>query len=98
MVLGRTYRVVPGEEEQTFEIEKYIVHKEFDDDTYDNDIGKVILFSYTLLPCPARSPPLSSPNATDTPFSSLALSITPVEVRFQAVCPGEQLCRHCLPP
>lgn len=40
MVLGRTYRVVPGEAEQTFEIEKYIIHKEFDDDTYDNDIGK----------------------------------------------------------
>ena len=40
MVLGRTYRLVPGEEEQAFEVEKYIVHKEFDDDTYDNDIGK----------------------------------------------------------
>lgn len=70
VVLGRTYRVVPGEEEQTFEVEKYIVHKEFDDDTYDNDIGKVILFSYTLLPRPARSPSTSSPNA-DSPFSLL---------------------------
>ncbi|XP_006983053.1 tissue-type plasminogen activator [Peromyscus maniculatus bairdii] len=45
VVLGRTYRVVPGEEEQTFEIEKYIVHKEFDDDTYDNDIALLQLRS-----------------------------------------------------
>lgn len=37
--------MVPGEEEQKFEVEKYIVHKEFDDDTYDNDIGKMSLFS-----------------------------------------------------
>lgn len=45
VVLGRTYRVVPGQEEQTFEIEKYIVHKEFDDDTYDNDIALLQLRS-----------------------------------------------------
>ncbi|XP_036009720.1 tissue-type plasminogen activator isoform X2 [Mus musculus] len=45
VVLGRTYRVVPGEEEQTFEIEKYIVHEEFDDDTYDNDIALLQLRS-----------------------------------------------------
>lgn len=64
MVLGRTYRVVPGQEEQTFEIEKYIVHKEFDDDTYDNDIGKTLFFSDTLVP------PLSSPD-TDSLLSSL---------------------------
>uniref|UniRef100_A0A2I3NIJ7 Plasminogen activator n=1 Tax=Papio anubis TaxID=9555 RepID=A0A2I3NIJ7_PAPAN len=43
--LGRTYRVVPGEEEQKFEVEKYIVHKEFDDDTYDNDIALLQLKS-----------------------------------------------------
>lgn len=40
MVLGRTYREIPGEEEQKFEVEKYILHKDFDEDTYDNDIGK----------------------------------------------------------
>lgn len=56
VVLGRTYRVVPGEEEQTFEIEKYVVHKEFDDDTYDNDIGKTLLFSHTLLSHPRTLP------------------------------------------
>lgn len=45
VVLGRTYRVVPGEAEQTFEIEKYVIHKEFDDDTYDNDIALLQLRS-----------------------------------------------------
>ncbi|XP_029411516.1 tissue-type plasminogen activator isoform X2 [Nannospalax galili] len=45
VVLGRTYRVVPGEEEQKFEVEKYMVHKEFDDDTYDNDIALLQLKS-----------------------------------------------------
>ncbi|KAL1772963.1 tissue-type plasminogen activator [Sigmodon hispidus] len=45
VVLGRTYRVVPGDEEQAFEIEKYIVHEKFDDDTYDNDIALLQLRS-----------------------------------------------------
>uniref|UniRef100_A0A8D1WEM2 t-plasminogen activator n=1 Tax=Sus scrofa TaxID=9823 RepID=A0A8D1WEM2_PIG len=48
VVLGRTYRLVPGEEEQAFEVEKYIVHKEFDDDTYDNDIALLQLKSDSL--------------------------------------------------
>nr|P98119.1 RecName: Full=Salivary plasminogen activator alpha 1; AltName: Full=DSPA alpha-1; Flags: Precursor [Desmodus rotundus]AAA31591.1 plasminogen activator alpha 1 [Desmodus rotundus]AAA31592.1 plasminogen activator alpha 1 [Desmodus rotundus] len=45
VVLGRTYRVKPGEEEQTFKVKKYIVHKEFDDDTYNNDIALLQLKS-----------------------------------------------------
>ncbi|KAF6084705.1 plasminogen activator, tissue type [Phyllostomus discolor] len=48
VVLGRTYRVEPGREEQKFEVEKYIVHKEFDDDTYDNDIALLQLKSDSL--------------------------------------------------
>ncbi|XP_047713290.1 tissue-type plasminogen activator [Prionailurus viverrinus] len=48
VVLGRTYRVVPGEEEQKFEVEKYIIHKEFDDDTYDNDIALLKLQSDSI--------------------------------------------------
>ncbi|ELW71416.1 Tissue-type plasminogen activator [Tupaia chinensis] len=49
VVLGRTYRLVPGEEEQKFEVEKYIVHKEFDDDTYNNDIALLQLRSDSSL-------------------------------------------------
>nr|XP_020015065.1 tissue-type plasminogen activator [Castor canadensis] len=45
VVLGRTYQEVPGEEEQKFEVEKYIIHKEFDYDTYDNDIALLQLKS-----------------------------------------------------
>ncbi|KAL2762012.1 tissue-type plasminogen activator isoform 4 precursor, partial [Daubentonia madagascariensis] len=45
VILGRTYRLVPGEEEQKYEVEKYIVHKEFDDDTYNNDIALLQLKS-----------------------------------------------------
>ncbi|XP_004483245.1 tissue-type plasminogen activator [Dasypus novemcinctus] len=48
VVLGRTYRLVPGEEEQQFEVEKYIVHSAFDDDTYDNDIALLQLKSDSL--------------------------------------------------
>nr|XP_023486540.1 tissue-type plasminogen activator isoform X1 [Equus caballus] len=48
VVLGRTYRLVPGEEEQKFEVEKYIVHQEFDDDTYDNDIALLQLKSDSM--------------------------------------------------
>lgn len=98
MVLGRTYRVIPGEEEQTFEVEKYIIHEEFDDDTYDNDIGKMLLFSYTLLLRPGRSLPSPPLTPSTHPLSSLAHSITATEVTIQAMCPREQLCRHCLSP
>ncbi|XP_045142790.1 tissue-type plasminogen activator [Echinops telfairi] len=45
VVLGRTYRLIPGEKEQKFEVEKYIVHKEFDFDTYNNDIALLKLKS-----------------------------------------------------
>ena len=69
MVLGRTYRLVPGEEEQMFEVEKYIVHKEFDDDTYDNDIGKMSPSPWLQLdppapPCPPRPPRPQAPMET----------------------------------
>ncbi|XP_037382051.1 tissue-type plasminogen activator [Talpa occidentalis] len=45
VILGRTYRLIPGEEEQKFEVEKYIIHNKFDDDTYDNDIALLRLRS-----------------------------------------------------
>lgn len=48
VVLGRTYRLIPGEEEQRFEVKKYVIHKEFDDDTYNNDIALLQLKSESL--------------------------------------------------
>lgn len=38
VVLGRTYRASPSDEEQRFSVEKYIVHNKFNIDTFDNDI------------------------------------------------------------
>uniref|UniRef100_A0ACB8EZU5 Uncharacterized protein n=1 Tax=Sphaerodactylus townsendi TaxID=933632 RepID=A0ACB8EZU5_9SAUR len=38
VILGRTSRVIPQEDEQKFEVEKYIMHENFDRNTYDNDI------------------------------------------------------------
>nr|KAF6460854.1 plasminogen activator, tissue type [Molossus molossus] len=48
VVLGRTYRLIAGEEEQQFKVEKYILHKEFDGDTYNNDIALLRLKSDSL--------------------------------------------------
>ncbi|KAM6220481.1 tissue-type plasminogen activator [Rhynchocyon petersi] len=48
VVLGRTYRLIPGEEEQKFEVEQYIVHEKFDDETYNNDIALLRLKSSSL--------------------------------------------------
>ncbi|XP_075412725.1 tissue-type plasminogen activator [Tenrec ecaudatus] len=45
VVLGRTYQLIPGKKEQTFQVEKYIIHKEFDFDTYNNDIALLKLKS-----------------------------------------------------
>lgn len=65
-----------------FEVEKYIVHKEFDDDTYDNDIGKMSPSPWLQLdppappcpPCPPRpQAPPSSPWKSPL-FSSIPLS------------------------
>lgn len=45
VVLGRTYTLAPAPQEQKFEVEKYTVHKEFDDNTFDNDIALLKLKS-----------------------------------------------------
>lgn len=105
MVLGRTYREVPGEEEQIFEVEKYIIHKKFDADTYDNDIGKMSLFFVlqfklqTIRHTPTCGhshlllylPPLKS-EALHTGlflFFVLPPSTAETEIRFTTMCPGE---------
>ncbi|XP_053573975.1 tissue-type plasminogen activator [Bombina bombina] len=39
VVLGRTYRLEPGQEEQKFYVERFYSHKRFASDTFDNDIA-----------------------------------------------------------
>ncbi|XP_006273585.1 tissue-type plasminogen activator [Alligator mississippiensis] len=45
IILGRTYREIPGKNEQQFQVKKYIVHNQFDPETYDNDIALLQLTS-----------------------------------------------------
>ncbi len=40
MVLGRTFRLQNSSSEQIFDVEKYWIHEQYDDETYDNDIGE----------------------------------------------------------
>ncbi|XP_066449505.1 tissue-type plasminogen activator [Eleutherodactylus coqui] len=43
--LGRTVRLEPGEEEQSFTVEQLYIHPQFDDYTFDNDIALLKLKS-----------------------------------------------------
>ncbi|XP_069623011.1 tissue-type plasminogen activator [Ranitomeya imitator] len=43
--LGRTMQVVPGEQEQSFRVERMHIHPHFDDFTFDNDIALLKLKS-----------------------------------------------------
>ncbi|XP_075457642.1 tissue-type plasminogen activator isoform X2 [Ascaphus truei] len=45
VILGRTLRVVPGQEEQKLLVERYYVHPRFDPKTFDNDIALLKLRS-----------------------------------------------------
>ncbi|XP_043840653.1 tissue-type plasminogen activator isoform X1 [Dromiciops gliroides] len=45
VILGRTYRKEKEEDEQEFEVEKYIVHEKFVSETFDNDIALLQLKS-----------------------------------------------------
>ncbi|XP_006002908.1 tissue-type plasminogen activator [Latimeria chalumnae] len=45
VVLGRSYRVEPSEDEQKFQVEKFFIHKNFDAETFDNDIALLKLKS-----------------------------------------------------
>lgn len=40
VILGRTFRKQNSSSEQTFKVEKYWMHQNFDEDTFDNDIGE----------------------------------------------------------
>ncbi|MGH0187702.1 UNVERIFIED_CONTAM: hypothetical protein FKN15_025821 [Acipenser sinensis] len=41
VVMGRTYRLQSSTNEQIFRVEKYFVHEQYDEETFDNDIGQV---------------------------------------------------------
>ncbi|KAM4749474.1 tissue-type plasminogen activator isoform 2-T2 [Rhinophrynus dorsalis] len=45
VVLGRTFRAVPGAEEQKFSVERLYIHPKFDSNTFDNDIALLKLHS-----------------------------------------------------
>ncbi|XP_053319028.1 tissue-type plasminogen activator [Spea bombifrons] len=45
VILGRTMRVEPGEEEQKFTVDQMVIHPQFDEDTFDNDIALLHLHS-----------------------------------------------------
>ncbi|XP_053126143.1 tissue-type plasminogen activator [Hemicordylus capensis] len=45
VVLGRTSRMTPEANEQRFQVEKYVLHKDYDSRTYDNDIALLKLNS-----------------------------------------------------
>ncbi|XP_040394285.1 tissue-type plasminogen activator isoform X6 [Cygnus olor] len=47
IVLGRTSRATPEENEQNFQVKNYIVHQRFDSENYDNDIALLQLKSDT---------------------------------------------------
>lgn len=52
-----------------FEVEKYIIHKEFDDDTYDNDIGKMSGSPWLQLDPPDPHCPPPPPRPLAPPYS-----------------------------
>ncbi|KAJ7423359.1 Salivary plasminogen activator beta [Willisornis vidua] len=47
VVLGRTSRTTPEENEQKFQVKNYIVHQRFDSENFDNDIALLQLSSDT---------------------------------------------------
>ncbi|XP_063167078.1 tissue-type plasminogen activator [Candoia aspera] len=47
VVLGRTFRVIPSDTEQVFQVERYIVHEKFDPRTFDHDIALLKLKAFS---------------------------------------------------
>ncbi|XP_076126390.1 tissue-type plasminogen activator [Alosa pseudoharengus] len=66
VTLGRTFRLQNSSTEQIFEVEKYWVHEQYKEETYDNDIALLKLKSESGL-CAVSSPevlPVCLPDAT----------------------------------
>lgn len=55
VVLGRTFRLQNSSSEQIFNVEKYWVHEQYDDETYDHDIALLKLKSNSGI-CAMNSP------------------------------------------
>ncbi|KAM9431912.1 tissue-type plasminogen activator-like [Clarias gariepinus] len=43
VILGRTFRLQNSSSEQTFDVERYWIHEQYNEDNFDNDIGNVII-------------------------------------------------------
>ncbi|XP_033827871.1 tissue-type plasminogen activator isoform X1 [Periophthalmus magnuspinnatus] len=55
VILGRTYRKQNSSSEQIFKVEKYWIHEQFDNETFDNDIALLKLYSDIGL-CAVKAP------------------------------------------
>uniref|UniRef100_A0A671MTF6 Plasminogen activator n=1 Tax=Sinocyclocheilus anshuiensis TaxID=1608454 RepID=A0A671MTF6_9TELE len=78
VVLGRTFRLQNSSSEQIFDVEKYWIHEQYDDETYDNDIallklksefGICALHSPEVLPACLPEPNLALPDWTECEIS-----------------------------
>ncbi|XP_051524472.1 tissue-type plasminogen activator-like [Myxocyprinus asiaticus] len=78
IILGRTFRHQNSSSEQIFDVEKYWIHEQYDDDTYDNDIallklksdsGICAVNSLDVLPACLPEPNLVLPDWTECEIS-----------------------------
>ncbi|KAK9971139.1 hypothetical protein ABG768_027030 [Culter alburnus] len=78
VVLGRTFRLQNSSSEQIFDVEKYWIHEQYDDETYDNDIalfklksesGICAIYSPEVLPACLPEPNLALPDWTECEIS-----------------------------
>ncbi|KTF82316.1 hypothetical protein cypCar_00020839, partial [Cyprinus carpio] len=78
VVLGRTFRLQNSSSEQIFDVEKYWIHEQYDDETYDNDIALLKLKSKSgicavnsaeVLPACLPDPNLVLPDWTECEIS-----------------------------
>uniref|UniRef100_A0A8C2HJY4 Plasminogen activator, tissue n=1 Tax=Cyprinus carpio TaxID=7962 RepID=A0A8C2HJY4_CYPCA len=78
VVLGRTFRLQNSSSEQIFDVEKYWIHEQYDDETYDNDIallklksevGMCAIHSPEVLPACLPEPNLALPDWTECEIS-----------------------------
>lgn len=81
IVLGRTSRATPEENEQKFQVKSYTVHQRFNSENFNNDIGKKFSDFVTGIPVIVGS----SVWLMDWGYFSLFSSVA-VEVRCRRLC------------